>query len=80
MVVFLKSIRVLVPPKFPAVQLFKGPSKGLHKVASIKEREIVNKRGTGKPLQVRVSLEKMWETTNVQNYFSINYCCLLDLM
>ena len=52
-------------PKFPTVQLFKGPNKGLVKDASIKEREIVDKRGMGKPAQVRVSLGKMWETTNV---------------
>ena len=43
-------------PKFLTVHLFKGPHKGLGKGGSIKEKEMVNKRGTGTAVQERVSL------------------------
>ena len=43
-------------PKFLTVHLFKGPHKGLGKGGSIKEKEMVNKRETGKAVQERVSL------------------------
>ena len=38
---------------------------------------MVNKRGMVTAVQGRMSLEKGWETTNVQNHFLINSCCLL---
>ena len=40
---------------------------------SIKEKEMVNKKGMGKAVQGGVSLPKEWETTNFQNHFLIVY-------
>ena len=53
---FQMLLETVQRPKFLTVHLFKGPHKGLGKGESIKEKEMVNKRETGKAVQGRVSL------------------------
>ena len=66
---FQMLLETVQRPKFLTVHLFKGPHKGLGKGESIKEKEMVNKRGTGKAVQGRVSLGR-----RVRNYkFSKSY-------